>query len=333
MITLISGQAGNGKTCLAMQEIKKAVEAGRVVITIGIPKLKLPVVVWSRRQLKKWHEVEQSFVNKIDDDEIDDIEDDFPPLLNTPHGALIVVDEAQKSWKPSGTKEIEDAWALSEHRHWGLDFIIMTQSPAFVNKQVVDNVNKHIHIDKNWRGSKQYEWGEAMTDPTAKVNKDLAFSSRYKPDPKMFELYESSSLHTKMKFRVPPQVFALALLFLSLPFVFYQLKYTLHDKHLEKTPSQDKPGNAVIAQANNAPKNDFQKVAMLFEYEHSCVAYDDLYNEIALPRSQCINLKKTLWRSKPSISSGFQPSPVRQASTPSIVSSSSPVEISTTPVL
>ena len=67
MITVLSGQPGNGKTSWVINEIKRELEKGRVIYTCGIPKIDLPVIPISRGQLVSWSERE-ILPHELDDD-------------------------------------------------------------------------------------------------------------------------------------------------------------------------------------------------------------------------------------------------------------------------
>lgn len=265
MITVITGQSGNGKTSLAIMMIKSAVETGRPVITVGIPKLKLPCIEWRRSQLKKWHEVVlpdgitmEQFA--ADGGEVYDDEGNLIPcpLKHVPDGALIVVDEAQKNWPASGSKFTDDTLALSMHRHWGLDFIIMSQSPRFLHMSISENTSIHKHIQKTWKGRQILEFGELMGDPTSKANQDIAFKKRYKPDPSSFKLYESATEHTVLKYGIPrAAIFYGAVFFFGLPYAVYSF-YSMMDKRINPeskklSTAQKNPSSTVVTVSTSSP--------------------------------------------------------------------------------
>ena len=256
MITVITGQSGNGKTSLAIMMIKAAVETGRPVITVGIPKLKLPCIEWRRSQLKKWHEVvlpEGITMEQFaaDGGEVYDDEGNLIPcpLKSVPDGALIVVDEAQKNWPASGSKFTDDTLALSMHRHWGLDFIIMSQSPRFLHMSIAENTSIHKHIQKTWKGRQLLEFGELMGDPTSKTNQDIAYKKRYKPNPDSFKLYESATEHTNLKYGIPRAALFYGFIFcVALPYGLYSF-YNMMDKRIH-------PENYRADKAQAKPKKE-----------------------------------------------------------------------------
>lgn len=195
MITLITGQPGNGKTShVVWHYIKPEVEK-RLVYYCGIPKLTLPAIQITRKELERWHELEPK---KNPDDE-----DEIQLLKHFQEGSLIVVDEVQKSWKPGGTTMEQYIEYLCEHRHHGLDFVIMTQYPHLIHKTVRALVTKHIHIRSTWNGRTLNEWPEWQENPSTKSAISTAVITRYKIPAEVFPLYESASMHTKVKHKTP----------------------------------------------------------------------------------------------------------------------------------
>lgn len=193
-IELLTAVPGGGKTSYAVWHvIKKAVEEGRTVYTIGIPKLTLPTIELTYDYLKTWYE--------------QDIVDGLPVLKHLDHGALIVVDEVQKLWPSKGTQASKDIEELSEHRHYGLTFFLMTQSPSLVHKKVLALVNPHYHIVPRWSGRTLYEWPEYRVNTAAGNARRVAVSKPYKLPKQAFKLYHSATQHIVPVTTVPRAVY------------------------------------------------------------------------------------------------------------------------------
>lgn len=139
----------------------------------------------------------------------------MPVLRNIDHGSLIVVDEVQKMWPSLGSQASKDITELSEHRHYGLDFFIMTQSPSLVHRKVLALVNPHLHIVPRWSGRMLYEWPEYRVNTAASSARRVAVSTPYKLPKESFNLYHSATQHIVHKPRLPRAVyfFALSILF------------------------------------------------------------------------------------------------------------------------
>lgn len=256
MIVIVTGQSGNGKSSWMVMEIKRLIELGRPVFTIGIPKLKLPVIEWKRSQLRHWHEIEPppgyTYEQTLEELEregaiYDQDGNEIPcPLKHLPDGAAVFVDEGQKSWAPTGSKFTPDQLALSMHRHWGLDFYVASQSPRFLHQSLTENASQHIHIHKTWRGSELLQFGECQANPTAVSIRETAFSKKYKPDPASFDLYESASVHTKIKYGIPKKAIFAGVAFLALPFGLYAIYNVIYSKY--KKPAADPvPASAPVS--------------------------------------------------------------------------------------
>lgn len=192
MITLITGVPGSGKTAGALDLILKEY-ADRPLFVDGLNGLKLehvPVDVM-----------------------------DWPAQV--PDGAVVVVDEVQRKWRPRGpgAKVPESVAALETHRHRGIDFVIITQNPRLVDTNVRALVGRHVHIrSTGFLGRWAYEWPECNTD--------LAWARcqnkrRYKLPKKVFDLYTSASLHTKPVHKIPLTVYFLGAVIVGLLAVGY----------------------------------------------------------------------------------------------------------------
>lgn len=86
-INLLTSVPGGGKTSYAVWNIiKKAHEEGKIIYTVGIPKLTLPTIELTYDQVKNW------FKHDINE------KSGLPELQNIEHGSIIVIDEVQKLW-------------------------------------------------------------------------------------------------------------------------------------------------------------------------------------------------------------------------------------------
>lgn len=199
MITLITGTPGSGKTAYAVKMLDELVSGDpRPVFVMGIPDLQIPHEVapplseWTRREPSK----EDPSVTEA--------------LFNFPDGALIIIDECQKVYRPRGTasKVPDHVEALEKHRHSGLDFWLITQSPKLIDMNVRQLVGKHIHLRSTWRGRKLYEWPEATsTESTTALSQ--AATRPYRLPKSIYGKYKSASLHVKQTRRLPLSVFVL----------------------------------------------------------------------------------------------------------------------------
>lgn len=195
MITLITGQPGSGKTLLTLDELRK--ETQRPIYYSGIPDLRLP-----------WIELDKP--------------EEWPAC---PPGSIIVIDEAQRAFRPRGAGSVvpRHVSALETHRHAGHDLYIITQHPMLIDGNVRRLVGEHRHIVRAF-GSKianVHKWQEVNANPD-KIRKDSIVTTRHYPRD-VFALYKSAEQHTH-KLRIPPR---LAMLVLA-PFVLGALGYGIY---------------------------------------------------------------------------------------------------------
>ena len=197
MITLFTGSPGAGKTASLVDFLSK-LDGSRPLYVDGLNGLTLPHTVCDANN---WH-------------------------TELPDGAILVIDEVQRIWRPrgSGAKVPDAVAALETHRHRGIDVYVTTQSPTLVDSNFRNLVGRHVHIrDTGILGRYWYEWPETSTGMNWKtcVNK-----RRIKLPKKAFALYKSSSLHTEPVRGVPRALIygTLALLaFLVLAYGVYRI--------------------------------------------------------------------------------------------------------------
>ena len=123
-IELVTGLPGAGKSLGAVSRMLewRQSDASRPVFVLGVDGLKDGVAqVITPEDLERWHEY--------------------------PAGSIFVVDEAQKYF-PMRRAGDAPAWIrkLSEHRHLGHDFLLMTQAPGYLDTYVRGLIDRHTHL-------------------------------------------------------------------------------------------------------------------------------------------------------------------------------------------
>ncbi|MFM5655605.1 zonular occludens toxin domain-containing protein [Aeromonas veronii] len=226
MITLITGVPGGGKTLYTVHEIlQPESKAGRQLFVDGIPELVIP------------HEV-------------------APDLLEwpdwAPHGAHIIVDEAQRIWRPeaSGKTPHRSIAEFETHRHRGLDFTIITQHPNLIHANIRRLVGRHIHLRRTAFGVIAYEWSECKTSPDT-AWKSAVTKLRWKHPKSSFGLYKSASIHQQVKFRIPKAVWFIAIPVLLSPLLIWGLYKVFTQGFAPPVP------NASTAKAAPPPSSPF----------------------------------------------------------------------------
>lgn len=176
MITLITGAPGAGKSA-ALVEMIRTLYKDRQCFVSGIPDFQLPHIA---------------------------LDDPTKWPTEVPDGALVVIDEVQRIWRPVGptAKVTDDIAMLETHRHRGLDFLLVTQQPGLIRTNVRALVGRHVHLrDLGILGRWWYEWPECCNQLTYK---SAPIRKRYALPKKAFSLYKSATLHVKPERSIPP---------------------------------------------------------------------------------------------------------------------------------
>lgn len=193
MIRLITATPGSGKTCLVLEWLLREIDKGFYkTIYCNINDLKVCGV---RPLLDDWRDV---------------------PPENTP--ALIIVDEAQyhDEFMKETTKDNQKGKDLSTHRHHGVDFWLITQSPKLLNSYVIENVGEHVHLyrPKKAKTVTVYWWSYAVTNLVKSNFKMADDVQKWRLNPHMFALYKSTVNVTDSKGRTSQKTVSTIITFL-----------------------------------------------------------------------------------------------------------------------
>lgn len=193
MITLITGTPGTGKTAYVVSELLN-LDGSRPVYCHAIPNLKLPhQQIYCRSTLCEPCQSAQKPDNA-------QYVEEWP--VWSPEGAILVLDEVQRVWRPRGSSAAvpESVAALETHRHKGLDFFLISQGPHLFDSNVRRLVGRHVHLVAKWAGRYAYEWPECQGETGSTSG---AVKRSYKLPSRVFELYTSATLHTKQDKKKP----------------------------------------------------------------------------------------------------------------------------------
>lgn len=180
MLYLFTGVPGSGKTLNVVSMLAKRKEfQNRPLFIDGIPDLKIPHnEIPEGESVKTWPKW-------------------------APPGAIIVVDECQRIFRPrpSGSAVPDYVAELETHRHRGLDFLLITQHPRLIDINVRSLIDHHTHISKTNLGvRRKLEWSTGgAKNPEARTDINDALVSIYKLDKSVYGLYKSAEEHTKIK--------------------------------------------------------------------------------------------------------------------------------------
>lgn len=203
MITIITGTPGSGKTLYCIQKLLLPIVGTHIPQEVdGVTTMHPRTIYTNINGLQLDHEL-------IDGGENQGLRDWH---LWAKPGSVIVFDEVQKIWPPraNGSKVPEDIMALETHRHMGVDFILITQGPMLIDRNLHMLCGRHLHVRRvaNLPFATIYEW-DAMSrglNYKASVNR-----IKYWYNKAVFKLYKSSSLHTKQPRRLPAVLWGLLL--------------------------------------------------------------------------------------------------------------------------
>ncbi|MGN7045978.1 zonular occludens toxin domain-containing protein, partial [Neisseria sp. P0001.S010] len=141
MLYLYTGVPGAGKTLYAVSNLVKRKDfKDRPIFVDGIKDL------------------DHDKINYFDIPEGESIQ---TWLKWAPPGAIIVVDECQRIFRPrpSGSKVPDYVAELETHRHRGLDFILITQHPRLIDVHLRGLIEHHTHLGKTNLGlRRKMEW-------------------------------------------------------------------------------------------------------------------------------------------------------------------------------
>ena len=218
-ITLITATPGGGKTALAVKIMAEAVKQGRPLFMQGIPDLKLPYIPLPG--IDEWTET------RVDPEDPDQRS---LPYFTFPENALIVIDEAQRIFRVRvpGSRVPDHVAAFETVRHTGVTFLLITQSPAFLDTHIRKLVGQHIHLrDVGMLGRWWYEWPEVGNPESFR---SAPIKKKWKLPKSSFALYKSASLHIKRNYTVPPALMIIAACVVLGAFLAYRIYGSLHGK-------------------------------------------------------------------------------------------------------
>lgn len=237
MLTVITGTPGAGKTLYAIQKIILGA-LGKTVTQTDKDGAVTEHAVKVYTNIKGL-QVDHELIDDSDKGGIKNWHEWAEP------GSLIVYDEFQKVMppRPNGSAVPRFIQELDEHRHRGVDFVLITQNVINVDKHVHGLTGRHVHIRR--MGYMPfcivYEWDHC--------SRQLLFSKAisqgtWRYDKKIFKLYHSADAHTKQPRKLPVLIWFILFGFIGAPVLGFQV----YQSHLEKL----KPQGALKAAAGTS---------------------------------------------------------------------------------
>lgn len=295
MIILQTGVPGSGKTASIVNLLMNDETYTHFTDKDGVKKIR-PLFTNGISELQLEHQ------------ELDDEQIRAQPLQDiVPYGSLIVIDEVQRlmGTRSAASKVPAYIEALATHRHHGLDIILITQHPSFLDPFVRKLVQRHMHISIKAVGRKLYEWNECVDQPDSPANIAKAIERQFTLPKKAFGMYKSAEVHTKVSRRIPK---SLIFLILFVPVLTWYGFYTygrIKNKYNNSEPQQaveqqkqsDVPDNLMNNQQKNVNYDKSLKPEMFVpkipEKPESKPLYDDVRQVKTFERvSACIKSGK-----------------------------------------
>lgn len=322
MITIITGVPGSGKTLYAITKLVKPMVGTMVPQDVdGVTTLHPRTIYTNINGLTLDHEL----IDGGDNQGLRDWHTWAKP------GSVIVFDEVQKIWKPraNGSVVPDDIGALETHRHMGVDFILLTQGPMLIDRNLHVLCGRHLHVRRiaNMAAAIVYEWDLFSRTLNFKNSIDR---KPWKFDKGVYKLYHSATLHTKQKRSLPGVMWFLllgaALLAYVGPDAYRGLtgkptsaaqahaatkpKTTTQQPAPGQTPTAPKP--EILAAAAVPPK---PKLLGCIAMANRCSCFDEGGDLVQMELQACVDETRTLKRVS-NVPSPFQSAPLPVATTP-----------------
>ena len=181
MLYLITGVPGSGKTLKMMSDLMRRDDLkNRPLYLDGIPDVNPQIIpnqpIPEGESMQTWHKW-------------------------APSGAILVIDECQRVFRPrpSGSKVPDYVAELETHRHRGIDIFLLTQHPRLIDVNVRSLIGHHVHIGKTSLGARRMVEWERCANPEANADIANGVKSVYTLDKKAFGVYKSAEEHTKIR--------------------------------------------------------------------------------------------------------------------------------------
>ena len=293
MITLTTGLPGHGKSLYTIWYVKELAEREqRPVFYSGIKDLALP---WIEIDPEKWFEC--------------------------PVGAIIVIDECQRIFRPRGSaaKVPDYVSKLETHRHDGHDIFLITQHPGLVDGNVRKLTERHMHVSRRFgmQRASVFEYQSCRDNPLRATADSIRREWKYPKE--VFEYYKSSEMHT-VKRRIPIQyavMFLVPVLVIGLIYYFISSHYEDGKVVINKEQARNlakfsgSPGSAnspgssvpVVPAPGSSPKNESSPHMSVKEFievsnpripglPHTAPKYDEVVRPVRAPYpAMCITFK------------------------------------------
>ena len=281
-ISLVTGLPGNAKTLMALEMlIDRAASEKRPVFYSGLKEFQI-----DDKRLKgtSWTEVDPT------------------RWMDCPAGSLIFIDECQKTFRNRslGSHPPLHVTELEEHRHRGIDFVMVTQHPGLIDPAIRKLTQHHYHMVRifGMEASTIHKWDSVRDNCDKPGMRKDSQKRKWVFAKHLYGLYLSADQHT-IKRSIPMRVkllFAVPLVLAAAAYAVYGLtvgKAQKTDPAALELTSQNRPGGqpASLAPAQIAkfdPVQDARNyVAMntprIEGLPHTAPKYDELTKPVRVP--------------------------------------------------
>ena len=153
-------------------------------------------------------------------------------IHSLPVGSYIIVDEAQFVFPSRSAGSKVPSWVsqFETHRHRGHDFLLITQSPAFLDHHFRGMYERHVHYSRIF-GSKnvvEFTYEGYCAHPEPELTSAIAQRKTRRVNPKVFENYVSTAKNTHAsRFPWGKVLTACLVLFGSLAFGWWSIQHAM----------------------------------------------------------------------------------------------------------
>lgn len=172
-------------------------------------------------------------------------------------GDVIVIDECQRLFRPmaSGRRIPKFIAQLETARHYGVEFIYMTQHPQLLHVNVRNLVGPHEDVRRIFGTARcmVYQW-DKVSNPD-RINK--ATGRMWQHDKTAYGLYKSSQLHNKFSMRLPLAAFVLIPALIGTGYFFWWLVWG----RSHHAPAPGAPAAVSTAAAPSTPPQPAQNAS------------------------------------------------------------------------
>jgi len=231
--------------------------------------------------------------------------DDADKWYELPHGAVIVMDEAQGVFplRIAGSRVPDKCSMFETHRHRGHDVVLITQDATLLDVHLRKLMGKHYHC-KRLFGSETstiFEYNKFEPKPEdANTAKKAISTETYSFDKSIYEHYHSSEMHT-VKRKIPFKLLMVPVIIVAaiiMVFIAVSQLMTLFDTSPEAAASEGSaPGSGEpISQASPINPNTPENYVALHKpvitgLPWTAPLYADVQPVVTFPKPHCIIIK------------------------------------------